>query len=584
MAEYLSSVTTNVKGPTRTIHLGPRVVIVGDGGKGKSAIGQSVSLLAGGYADGVDGRNDVKGDRLSRLSAPEPLAVEGIVGGQSVSFRLRDGIKRPENRTPAKQVRAALQAGDDTARKAFLRWAAGDVSDSFVISLVADDLKDLFRRLWTTRQADNAIDRLLAVADFARKTKADRMKEAKGAQKIVDEIQAPAIAATEQDVNDARALLRTREQAARDYADYRQQVAAFRERATIEQRLAEVESRRASLDDQSESFRRLLAARWDEIHAADGVPERVREAALVVLRHDADCCAACGADFEGLRDAYIAEHEEALLPDDEVERLRQNVADISDELSALWGELTTLTGHLRTLPEEPPEPVAEVTDVEETRKHYEATVAARAQWKQIEDARNRAREMKKDAERHGEIEDACNEIITTVLGRSIGGFCTEVSRRLPGWTFHLEVVDGFDWSVDKHDGRSHMALSGHEFEVVVLALADTIAPDEWSVAQTADCGWSPGILAATMKALKDSKTQIIIETTTAPAEEVEGWQILYVEDFVTPVVEVSPSVPTADVPAAQRRFLSRLGYNDSDVDAMSVDDRLSTIKHGRRKT
>ena len=191
MSDHLTQLTTNVKGPTRTIHLGPRVVIVGDGGKGKSAIGQSVSLLAGGYADGVDGRNDVKGDRLSRLSAPEPLAVEGIVGGQSVSFRLRDGIKRPENRTPAKQVRAALQAGDDAARKAFLRWAAGDVSDTFVISLVADDLKDLFRRLWTTRQADNAIDRLLAVADFARKTKADRMKEAKGAQKIVDEIQAP---------------------------------------------------------------------------------------------------------------------------------------------------------------------------------------------------------------------------------------------------------------------------------------------------------------------------------------------------------------------------------------------------------
>jgi len=632
---FLTSVETPVKGPRRNISLSRRVVIVGANAAGKSAIGQSVSLLAGGFADGIDGRNDVKGDRLKRLSAPAELVLTGTLSnGAEVSYRLRDSVDRHEMRTPAKVVRQVLQSSDKVAREFFLRWCTSDVNEATVTALVPDDLADLFRRTWNTRKIDNVVDRLLAVTAAAKKLKTERNAEAKGAQQVVDGMNVPAMPVSDADVDAARDEVEQLRRLTVLTEEMKDAARMIRQR---QEALTEVASCRVVRDELTSEYDRLerlaegrleaLTEEWAKSRPAAGPLDGdaiFHEAHMHALDASlgGSVCGCCGVeqDDESRRE-WIEFHRTrlSLLEDDgpntatdsilAAYRRRQSEVDAERGVAVLSIDVAQLAinrceawldergyGYDDELEEDPSDNGAE-DDLLAAQRRLEDLIGSRASWRQMESSRDRARAMKKESAQYKELEAACGEIVSRLLSANVAGFVADVNKRLAGWEFSLSVEDGFDWSIDKHDGRSHEALSGSEFETVVMALSETICARvgyvDWSVIQPDDRGWSPVNLTNMMRALSSSGCQILVESTVEPAEEVDGWTIIRLDEASNeePVV-LEAAVVTAettvevniDCPPAHRRFLKALGYSDADVDAMAPATRLDTIKSGRRPT
>tara|TARA_R110002020_G_scaffold434259_2_gene644386 strand:- start:122 stop:1909 length:1788 start_codon:yes stop_codon:yes gene_type:complete len=200
---WIKRVDSNIKSPTGTewsLELGQHTLLVGSNTSHKSAVIQAVELALTAAADDIVGRSAVKDSALLMSLAPHGAAelesTATLTDGTEAYFKLA-GTKRPTHDTevkmkdalPLRQVRKAMQGSTDTARKAFVRWAAQGATREDILGRMATTQHGVYGDLAEhIGKGKSEIDTLIAVLEYVEKRKRDCAKEQKGAQIVVDSI------------------------------------------------------------------------------------------------------------------------------------------------------------------------------------------------------------------------------------------------------------------------------------------------------------------------------------------------------------------------------------------------------------
>ena len=200
---WIKRVNSNIKSPTGdewSLELGQHTLLVGSNTSHKSAVIQAVELALTAAADDIVCRSSVKDSALLMSLAPygvsELESTATLTDGTEAYFKL-EGTKRPEHDTevkmgealPLRQVRKALQGSTDTARKAFVRWAAQAATREDILGRMDARYHATYSDLAEhIGKGKSEIDTLIAVLEYVEKRKRDSAKEQKGAQAVVDSI------------------------------------------------------------------------------------------------------------------------------------------------------------------------------------------------------------------------------------------------------------------------------------------------------------------------------------------------------------------------------------------------------------
>lgn len=545
--ERLVSNLKTADGRPRTVELGPKTLIVGPNGSGKSSIQQSLQLALIGSADDLVGRMGVRdAGLLSSMASAERLSIHAKTSsGEDYVFISKDG-GRPSHDTagdaflPLHTVREVLEGSPATARKAFLAWAASDVSASDVEEMVptiyAAKYKDISA---SVGRGKNPVDALLATLEYVGKRQRDAAKEATGAESLLagmtqDLDEAP----TEQDLEAGRL----------GAAD----LAARLSRAQSAQ------AQHASLMSKITGLRQQLAA---PVPASSTSSEDLRfygnmaAAAGTAVARGLTSCPLCSsavghAHLKACADFYAAEAKGTALP------TGPSPADIQRRLNELAQEVALLPADLvdadlATLQ-------AQATAAQD---QYLAMRTTADKWSSLRRARDTVAEMTRESETYKGMKKELEGVVGGLLKRVSEAFVKRVQVYMPdGWTFGLQLVDG-DKEVFRLGlaaaGRLRAALSGAEWATVTCALSMAIsagAPaDRPVLVMPEDRGWDADTLSKVLSAWSAFDGQVVIGTPTKPKKVPKGWTVIELGkvEAAEPeaVVEAAPSAPAAPAPA-----------------------------------
>jgi hypothetical protein len=162
---YITHIKTNAKVGADT-ELGPKTIIVGRNGSGKSTIINAVELALTSRASDIAGRTDVarEADVMALAPAGENLFAEASFdNGQHASYIVEGStakakkavVNRPDAAKhdevlPIRTLKEAVLGSAQTARKYLLSKVAGDVTREYVAELMPDEKT---RDLWTKNVA-----------------------------------------------------------------------------------------------------------------------------------------------------------------------------------------------------------------------------------------------------------------------------------------------------------------------------------------------------------------------------------------------------------------------------------------------
>lgn len=194
---FVKSVVSNVKRGVKA-ELGPRTLIVGPNGSGKTSIVNAVELALGGFASDVMGRTMLKKgiDLLSLLPLEQEALTSEVLlsNGEEASFIVerngQGGARAPKHRGPhriqvrfpATEVREALTGSAESAREWLLQVAGGNLTFDQITATFSEDEKTLYRGLVGASKAKTPILQLLSLRDDVSSRANSLSAEAKGAE------------------------------------------------------------------------------------------------------------------------------------------------------------------------------------------------------------------------------------------------------------------------------------------------------------------------------------------------------------------------------------------------------------------
>jgi len=576
---YVEQLTTNLKTPdgkSRTVTLGPKTLIVGPNGSGKSAIQQSLQLGLVGSADDLLGRMGVRdGGLLMSMVSDERLAIHAKLNtGGDYTFLAKDG-GRPVHDSgtaaslPLHQVREVLESGPANARKAFLGWAASDVTTHDV----ADSVPAIYRAKYrdiseALGRGKNPVDTLLAVIEYVGKRQRDAAKEATGAETLLTsmtedldncptEEQVKAALAFSNEVHarlmNATNLVNTHASLTRRVQDLQAQLAA-----------PEV----AQVDPTERDFYKGMAF-----------------ASTVAVDRGLTACPLCSSNvgaghLVACRNFYnqaVKELSVSAGPMINRPYLKEQLRATLVELEAI--QLPVLDSFK--------------TAAEDAQNKYLELRNLADRWANLTRARDTAAEMSRESETYKGMKKELETVVGELLKRVSGGFCARVQAFLPkGWTFGMQLVDGtkevFRLGLMR-DGKLRAALSGAEWATVTCAIAMTITtalkPEQPALVMPEDRGWDASTLSDVLKAWGSFDGQVVIGTTTKPKKVPTGWTVIELSAKAEVEVEVQPEPVVEVAPAALSStmvtMLKALGYPEAMVQALTSEQAIDIVTNNR---
>lgn len=570
---YVQHVTSNAKGGV-DCDLGPRTFIHGPNESGKSAVVNAVEIALTGRASDVFGRAEMakeneliahlapgrKGELYSRAllsDGSQAVWQAGVKGAKRAVHNIPPSILK-DLVFPLRPVREAILGNAETARKFFLQFAVGAVTERDVLDRIPESLHANYRRaVLAGGLADAPVDKLLLALDKAKKEKkaaSDRAKASKAASADAAQGLAPlptdeALAATTKAFKEAKAKLdvmnaasaaagaldRTREQFA---ALKEQVVAAEAENTRAQATFSEAEERLRALPQpptMDEAFVTLVKViDW---HAA--LPEA-----------DAGYCRVCGR--EGASGAHYAARQAAARAF--AEKVKNEGASYQHAVGLRdAAKMTALTAadRLQTLKVQEqamanalgaaqqgggpdPEAVkAAQQEVDRLDKALKDVDVLKAQWSSSKKAAENANEAEEESHKWGKLAEACTEAIAKLLDTGVVNFASRVQAHLPQEDrFRITLRDGdravFQFGLEKEGGLVHTALSGAAWARVTAAVADACSPppDKLSVVVPPPGEFDADTLGRILNAFADLRSQVIICSPIMPASMPKGWTVI----------------------------------------------------------
>lgn len=562
---YVKRVETNAKRYGAAVDLGPKTLIVGDNGTGKSTILDALTLATNATVLDLAGRPSIvkESEIISILPRnQEVLFAQAILSDDRVcTYEIkrtpkgatrRAHVKAVDVAFPVSEARAALVGNMDTARKWLLHRLADRIDSEAMANFFHGDLWTLYQnqaRL-VERPGATTIDTLTAVFQHARSrllkttSAVTTVNHALGALGQVRNVPPKASAAHQQRIAEAeKAALR---QAQLD--------------GRISQTQSQLERLRTSLVSIEATAKKLEA---NVVPEPEVLPTNVPEldAALwpvivEAIQADRTDCPACGSPFvlEDLlrrqqrmeqvgsvlaaRQARDAWETEAMRVVSLLEQRQQEIAAAEVELRRLQAERDAIV----------------VPDVEALRQEQAEMLVAQREYDRAHELRTEKTQLEKTASEQTRLVQACRAAMSSLVETAHTEFVHAVQSFLPdGYIFDLELVEKapppnegegllqFEEDAgrevcrfglrDPETGTLRTAVSGAEWALLNLAVgaaAITPARNRLYVLVPEERDISPETLALALKALARVPGQVILMTTTPPKGRVpKDWTVIH---------------------------------------------------------
>ena len=580
---YVAKLTTNLKSPdgkARSVELGPKTLIVGPNGSGKSAIQQSLQLALIGSADDLLGRDSVRDSALlMSLVSGDRLSIHAKLNtGEDFTFLAKDG-GRPVHDSgtvaslPLHQVREVLEGGAAGARKAFLSWAAADVSNHDVADLVPAVYRAKYRDICDAMcRGKGAVDSLLTIVEYVGKRQRDAAKEVSGAEAMLvgmatDLETCPTeemVAAAERHHRECQALLVNVQSAANQQAALAQRI------ANLQAKLAEPEV--SPVDPTERDFYKGMAF-----------------AATVAVDRELTACPLCSSNvgkshLVACRNFYN-------------QTGRETPAGPSFNRALALSQLSDAFTQLEALPKDSPSATEVQRAATAAQEEYLRLRDLASRWANLGRARDTAAEMAMESETYKGMKKELEGVVASLLRRVAASFCERVQVFLPPtWKFRLQLEengkDVFRYGFVVGD-KLRAALSGAEWATMTCALAMAIttqlAPDQPAVVMPEDRGWDSATLGKVLNSWLRFEGQVVIATTTKPKKVPTGWVVIELKGAIEEepevvVPEVLPAVVAPPISPMTRQMLGAMGYPSAAVDGLTAEQAIEIISSGRTYT
>jgi hypothetical protein len=578
-APYVSFVESNIKGGVRAA-LSMKTLIVGPNGTGKSAVANTIELALTGKVSDLVGRREVAAEALLQSLAPnrkgELLARAAFSDGREAVWRAGGKSKKakhvypeaildPASALPLRPVYDAIMGDVNTARKFFLQYAVGAVTDADVMKRIPESLHPYYRRatLAGTLSTSTAVDRLLAALDHAKKMARSASDQAKAAETAASQTtQGLSPLPTEAEEK----ALRDAEKAAEKHLDGLKQ--ALTKRDAVAAALTERDSLWAQVQAAEQAY---LAAKGEAARlaaalaqmpvppGADPMVVSLRQTIEAHLQARKSECLCCGAPLNvaldmqtvvtpaevwsgrlQMLDQYLAQQQQAVHAYTNA-KAEVNAAQIREQQALAAGKdvygryeaTSNLLAGAGTIDPPTPEALAQAeAALSVAREALRAVDVLKASWATASKARDGVNEAQKDAAEWKNLQNACSEAIVSLLDGGVTNFAARVQSYLPSYDkFHIALREGdkavFQFGLTKSNVL-FTALSGAEWARVTAAMANACRASQEKVAVVIpeERAFDAVTLAFVLEAFTSMDTQVVFTTPVAPHTLPAGWTVI----------------------------------------------------------
>lgn len=577
---HVTRVQSNVKGGV-DVALGPKTLIVGPSGSGKSAIVQSIELALGSFASDIVGRSEVAREIDLMTLAPAGGVLTSRVeldNGESASYEAGGSKKKarwilPSGLVadaifPMRALREALLGSAATTRKFFLDQTATELTFDELEGSVPGPLREFFLTAsfpfrGARLPASGVLLETLAAAKKRASEDAKAAKTTKAAVSVATRDLPPE--PSDLDFMRARSAL---EKATADVAAFNKAIGAIQFHRT---QIAGYERTLAACDGELERLggiedaivKALTEARTNfDLIEHEGAPEALPEAygtatklMEAMAEQEAEECLVCGTQITDAVTQVITDRYNAILDanalsrdhaarqakalatlnaaeqtatrwTNDVERVEKNRAHAFTMIENLTAANDAATAELASTDEQTLRDNAEAA-----RAELSALEQAKAAWASVTKVTDAAVDVDVSSAEWKKLALVLEKLVGSFLSRGVDTFVQRVNGALPrGEEFGLRLQDG-DREVCQYGllrgSALHTALSGLEWARVTAAMA-TVATkaSPLSIIIPEDRGWDAEILSATMAAWSALPHQVVIATTTQPAFTPKGWTLI----------------------------------------------------------
>jgi hypothetical protein len=565
---YVVFAESNLKGGIR-VSLAPKTLIIGPNGTGKSAVVNTVELATSGRVSDLRGRREVaKESDLMELS-PGPkvelLARALLSNGQDCVWRAGGKKKAASHKVPdcvniesvfpLRPVHDAVLGNIDTARKFFIQYAVGAITDKDVLARIPESLHPFYKRatLQTSLSTGSPVDRLLSALEHAKKQARDAEKQAKAAESVSsDAAQGLAPLPTEAEekaLADAVREAQSRVDAAKRVLTQRETVdAALKERDELQSKLKLAEQAYLAAQQEAVASRASLEATPVPQAASDEVLalRATIEAHTAVNAQGCQCCGAASvvpgswAARLAALDAWFASQREATAAYENA-KARHTTAMVKEQQAfnegkAVYERAQAVAAVLKDIPTEVPtlEYVMACEEaVQKLRDRQREIDVLKASWAAVSRGKDSVNDAKVNAETWDKLVDACMEAIKLLLDAGVSGFQSRVQAFLPERDRYAVMLrDGdkptFRYGL-KRGSMVHTALSGAEWARVMAAMAAVCkdpSPKMVSLVVPEERAFDAVTLFDVLTSFTDIDGQVLVASPIAPASIPAGWLVV----------------------------------------------------------
>lgn len=495
---YFKRVTSTLKSPTGkpwTVELGPKVVLVGDNGDGKSAIVQSIEALTTSEVDDMGNSNNVRDPSLlieHAFNSDAPGASVHIEGALSNDAEVEWDLTRrddgslpqkpawkpcaeiePDEVLPMRLVREVLYGEPKKGQAAILRWSGATIAETDILGGLPGTLHARLQDIGQSRAPDGSpLDRLLATVAYGKEQIERQRAEILANKRVVDGL-AAALGSTPPLAADIEQAEQTIHELAAAIGAERQRLTQTAQ-APAPQDLAQLyaylqhcwqaggaaQGRLTQLQEEWNQLQAALAAQPPAVDLAG-----LHHNALALLQYaqtkGSVQCFACG--FPGLENpehvarlhAFHTERSHA-APDPRtlrVEALRQELHAAQaavDEAARVYQQAHVAYQQAQAAQTAGPVPTSEplldgpIQAAEAELATLEAEnrrrIALVAQWAQVAEARNRIVELEMALRTDEAFFGACADIVKRLSAQAAQNFQKQVQLYLPDdWLFSVDT-------------------------------------------------------------------------------------------------------------------------------------------------
>jgi hypothetical protein len=540
----ITRVTTNIKGGAG-VQLGPKTLIIGENGAGKSTIVNGIEFALTGAVSDVAGRAvTAEAGLLKTLARGEVNATIERDDGTAVSRAGRFVTGDPGHLPlPLRELREAVVGTPQRAQRFILDVLSAKITQEAVLSKLPVSVHATYQGI---AQGATAVEQLTNARTAAGKQARDLKKEADGADKMLDAM--PRVST--QPLPEAQRL---QEEAAVQHfktnaTRLRGEIHSAETRASSDQIRARRDAlliANSTIATQHQLYSEALAqlpppdqGTWRDTFSNFESMERI----LNVQPKQPDCLL-CGdihtpEHYEQRSQAFHTALQLLKARISTNQQIEQKRLELSQQLHLLEKEFRRNETELATLAPQlqyEPDPAELDAKREELRlledalsgleKALEVDREARANWSQVQALREKAHNMRGTAAVFKQLQDALDDAISELVDGSLAQIEAATQALLPPTDVFKIQLEPFRFGLVRN-GDFHVALSGAEWVRVITALCAAISPDGIIIPE--DRAFTPKTLQATMEALLSTPAQVILVSPEPPSRPVPGWDVIHV--------------------------------------------------------